>query len=352
MIINGKEISPHSPVYFIADIASNHDGDLERAKKLIWLAKKAGADAVKFQHFIADKIVSDVGFKKFTRKISHQANWNESVFEIYKKYECDRDWIPELYETAMEADIDFFSTPYDYEAVDILYHYVSAYKIGSGDITWINFLEYIANKEKPILIATGSSTAEDVERAVQAIKKYNNQCAILQCNTNYTGLEENYKYINLNVLKYLSEKYPEVVLGLSDHTPGYVVVLGAITLGARIIEKHFTDDNKRTGPDHPFSLTPEVWENMVKDSRKIESALGNGVKIIEDNETETVIIQRRCIRLDKNKNAGEIIQKEDLVMLRPAPEQSIPPYEVHNIIGKRLLTSKLKGELITYSDIE
>ena len=171
--INSNSISPSHPTYFIADIAANHDGDLERAKDLIYLAKEAGANAAKFQHFEAEKIVSDYGFTRLGKQKSHQANWDKSVFEVYKAAECDRRWTEELVTTCHKANIEFMTTPYDFEAIDFFAPYLAAYKVGSGDITWIEALEKIASKRKPLLLATGASSMEDVERAINAIMPIN-----------------------------------------------------------------------------------------------------------------------------------------------------------------------------------
>lgn len=351
IFINGREISIDSPVYFIADVASNHDGELTRAKDLIWLAKKAGADAVKFQHFRADKIVSDYGFKKLGGQISHQDSWKKSVYEIYKECECNRDWNEELAETASEARIDFLTSPYDAEAIDMLDPYLPAYKIGSGDITWTGIIETIAKKGKPVILATGASNMDDVERAVAAVLKHNRQIALLQCNTNYTGSLENFKYINLKTLQTYSLRFPSMVLGLSDHTPGHATVLGAIALGARVIEKHFTDDNNREGPDHPFSMNPLNWKEMVDRSRELELALGDGIKRVEKNETETVMIQRRCLRLKRNMEVGAKLTVDDLEPLRPIPRGSLEPYHLAEVVGQTLAKAKEAGEALYTNDL-
>ncbi|USK69966.1 N-acetylneuraminate synthase family protein [Peribacillus asahii] len=344
--IGKRKISIHTPTYFIADIASNHDGDLSRAKELIWLSKESGADAVKFQHFKADKIVSDSGFKQLGGKSSHQANWDKSVYDVFKQYEFNRDWNLELIEEAKKAEINFFTTPYDFEAVDEINEYLPAYKIGSGDITWTEFIEYIAQKNKPTLLATGASDFRDVKRAVDSVLMYNPQIVLMQCNTNYTGSLENFKYINLNVLKTYATMYPNMVLGLSDHTPGHATVLGSIALGARVIEKHFTDNNNRVGPDHPFSMNPVTWTEMVQRSRELELALGDGIKAVEENEKETVVVQRRGIYLKNVLYKGQAITKEDIEFLRPAPDNGYSPYEIESIVGLKLNKDKLPGEAL------
>jgi N-acetylneuraminate synthase len=351
VFINGREIAADRPVYFIADIASNHDGNLERAKNLIRLAKDAGADAVKFQHFKANKIVSDYGFRNLGMQISHQSSWKKSVFEIYKQYECNREWSEELALTAKEAGIDFMTTPYDEEAITLLDHFIPAYKIGSGDITWTDFIETIAKKGKPVILATGASVMEDVIRAVQAIIRHNRQIILLQCNTNYTGSTDNFRYSNLKVLQSFAITFPDMLLGLSDHTPSHSAVLGAIALGARVIEKHFTDDNNREGPDHSFSMNPITWREMIQRSRELELALGDGIKRIEQNELDTVVIQRRCLRVVRDMQTGDRIVLNDVEALRPAPKSSLPPYRLNDILGKILTVPKRAGDALYMSDL-
>ena len=210
---------------YIADIGANHDGSLERAYKLIELAKNSGADAAKFQNFQAPKIVSKLGFESLTNS-SHQSNWKKSVYEIYEDASISMDWTHKLKEKCNEVGIDYFTSPYDFESVDHVDKFVELYKIGSGDITWIDFINYIAKKNKPILIATGASNLDDVDRAVNSILQYNNQLCLMQCNTNYTTDKNKHQFVNLNVLNTFKQRYPNLVLGLSDHTIDYTTVLG------------------------------------------------------------------------------------------------------------------------------
>src|SRR5258707_5064306 len=289
-------IGPNHPAYFIADIAANHDGDLKRARMLIRLAKEAGADAAKFEHFQASKIVSDYGFSHMDSKVSHQAKWKKSVVEVYAAASVSQDWTPILKEECDKVGIHFFTSPYDYDSIEHVNPFVPAFKAGSGEIDWIEALEHMAGKGKPIIIATGASNIGEVQRAVHAILKINKQLVLMQCNTNYTASLENYDHIHLNVLNTYATMFPDVILGLSDHTPGHATVLGSIVLGARVIEKHFTDDNSRIGPDHPFSMTPSTWREMVDRSRELERALGSADKSIAGNEQQTAIVQRRCLR--------------------------------------------------------
>ena len=304
-------ISKNSKTYFIADIAANHDGSFKRALNLIKLAAKAGADAAKFQHFKAETIVSDLGFKSLKRKLSHQSKWKKSVFEVYKEASINFAWTKGLQKQCKKFNIDFMTAPYDLDYVDQVNKFIPAYKIGSGDITWLEIIKKIAKKKKPVIIATGASSIEDVTRAVNLVKKYNKKIVLMQCNTNYTAEDQNNSYLNLNVLKTYKKKFGKnVILGLSDHTFGHNSVLGSIALGARVVEKHFTDNNNRKGPDHLFSMNFKTWKEMIKQARTLEKSLGNGNKIIEKNEEESSVLQRRSIRSNCNLKKGTIIKKK------------------------------------------
>ena len=348
--IQRQKIGRGYPTYFIADIAANHDGDLERAKNLIYLAAEAGADAAKFQHFRAETIVSDFGFRTLGTQQSHQASWGKSVFDVYKDASVSLDWTATLKDTCDKVGIPFFTTPYALDIVDALDSFVPAYKIGSGDITWFEMIEKIAGKNKPYIMATGASTADDVHRAVSVALSVNPMLALMQCNTNYTASLENFRFIQLNVLKTYRAMYPDMVLGLSDHTPGHATVLGAVALGARMIEKHFTDDVTRIGPDHKFSMNPSAWRDMVDRTRELEAALGVGVKQVEDNEVDTVVIQRRSLRATATFKRGHVISTNDFAPLRPCPRDAMQPFEIFNIIGKNLERDLSVGDYLRIGD--
>jgi sialic acid synthase SpsE len=352
MQIDGVSIGDDHPVYFIADIAANHDGDLSRAKDLIYLAAESGAHAAKFQHFTADTIVSDIGFRSLNNLSSHQSNWSKSVYDVYKSAALELNWTEVLVETCKKAGISFFTSPYSLELVDFIDSYVPAYKIGSGDITWIEIVEHIARKNKPYIIASGASDISDVHRVMASAISINPNVCLMQCNTNYTAKLENFKHINLRVLNLYRQMYPNLILGLSDHTPGHSTVLGAITLGARMVEKHFTDDIKRSGPDHVFSMDRKSWREMVDRSCELQFALGNGIKKIEANEAETVVLQRRSIRAKKNILAGSLFQKQDFELLRPCPLNALPPYRIDDIYGKVCRRDISLGDYLTCQDLE
>ena len=351
MKIGNKEILKRGKPFFIADIAANHDGDLERAYKLIELAKEAGADVAKFQNFNAKTIVSKKGFETLGKQLSHQANWKKSVYEVYEDASINPDWTELLKRKCDEVGIEYMTSPYDYASVDLVDPYVNAYKIGSGDITWTEILKYILSKNKPVLLATGASSMEDVDRAMDILKE-NQNLVLMQCNTNYTASTENFKYINLNVLKKYEEKYPNAILGLSDHTKGFSTVLGAIALGAVVIEKHFTDDNDREGPDHKFAMNPKTWREMVDASLELYYSLGDGNKRIEKNEEDTAMVQRRGIYVTKFLKAGHILSKEDLIALRPIKIDGIQPYEIDLLLGKKLTKNIESDSHLTWKDVE
>ena len=346
----GKRILEVSkPCYFIADIAANHDGEITRAIDLIYLAKDAGADCAKFQHFEAKSIVSDQGFQNLGRIQTHQSGWKKSVTEVYDQYHTKREWDFELLEHCDRAGIDFMTTPYNLDAVDFFKDYIGAFKVGSGDITFRHLLEKLDEIGKPVFLATGASEMMEVKHAIELLP--NTSICIMQCNTNYTGNLDNFNYVNLNVLRTFRKRFPGMTLGLSDHTPGHAAVLGAIALGAVAIEKHFTDDNNRVGPDHLFALNPHSWREMTDRSRELEQALGDGVKRIEENEKNSIIVQRRAIRAAKNLEIGTLLSTSDIEFLRPCESEAISPMYAEDILGKKLLVNLEHGDFLKWQDI-
>ena len=266
---------------------------------------------------------------------------------MYRDASLPWEWTKPLADHAQSIGIDFFTSPYDLEAIDFVDEFVPAYKVGSGDITWLEAIDHMASKGKPILLATGASTLEEVQRAVATVARHGVPYSVMQCNTNYTGVVENLHHIHLNVLNTYREEFPEAILGLSDHTHGDVTVLGAVAMGARVVEKHFTDDVTHEGPDHHFSMTPTTWSDMVERTRELEAALGSGDKVIADNEQETVVIQRRGLRFARDMAAGEVIQGSDLVALRPATPGIITPDAVDSVVGKTLRDDVVFHDIVT-----
>ncbi len=353
MIIGTKfnQISNQDQTYFIADIAANHDGSLDRALELIKLAAKSGANAAKFQNFRAETIISAKGFQNIG-KIAHQNNWGDSVYDVYKKAELPIEWNKEIIKCCSENNIDYFTAPYDLNLINLIGDHVPFFKVGSGDIDYKQSLIEMAKYKKPIFLATGASNIHEVTRSVEFLISLGIDVVLMQCNTNYGGSEENYNYQNLNVITSYKNLFPKLIMGFSDHTNGHTAVLGAISLGARVIEKHFTDDRTRKGPDHYFSLDPSDWQNMVLESRKLEKALGNGEKIVEDNEKESRLIQRRSLRYKRKLLAGSLIKEDDLIALRPLEIDGISPFLFDTFIGKKLKRDVSNEDLLRNEDFE
>jgi len=345
--IGNRWIGEGEPAYIIAEIGSNFDGSIERAKALIDLAKECGADCAKFQCFTADKIVSKETFDKI--KVGFQSKWKKSVYEVYQGAEFPRDWHKELYDYTVSQGLDFMSAPYDFEAVDIIDALgVPAMKIGSGDITWLEIIEYIAKKGKPVILGTGSSTVAEIEEAVKTIRKAgNNDIVLLQCVTNYPS---SFESANIRAMKAMGETF-DTLVGYSDHTPGSVVPLGAVALGGCVIEKHFTDDKTRPGPDHPFAMDGKDFKEMVDSIRTLEKALGSPVKDLYEEEGTTVIIQRRCLRAARNITAGEKLTGDMVDVLRPSDEKGLLPKFRDVIIGREVKTEMKKGDTFTWENV-
>jgi sialic acid synthase SpsE len=349
--LGSKHIGLEHPTYFIAEIGSNFDRSLDRAKDLIWIAKEAGADCVKFQHYKAESLVSDHNFRMLRNK-THQSQWPKSVFKTYKDAELNVEWTQSLADESIKANIDFLTSPYSYQLADEVDKYVSAFKIGSGDISWLQYLDYVSKKKKPMLLATGASSLGEVVEAVNVITANNSELVLMQCNTNYTASSTNTSYTNLNVLKSYGSLFPGLVLGFSDHTSSIPAVLGAIALGARVVERHFTDDTNRSGPDHAFATDSKSWIRLIQESRELESALGKSIKIVEKNEDDARIVQRRAICASTNLPVGHTLVNSDLIYLRPCPPEALEPKLAAHIVGKKLNKPIQKYSYLMFGDIE
>lgn len=312
----GKRLVGHGhPSYIIAEIGANFDKDLNKAKELCDAAKQAGADCAKFQSFIAEKIVSAGGFASMQLKGVH-GSWGRPVHEVFKDAEFPREWHMEVAEYCNKIGIDFSTSPYDFEAVDLCEKMNLPFiKIGSGEITWLEMLEYVAKKGMPMILATGDATMSEVDEAIRTIEATGNRNLILlQCITNYPSQIES---ANINVLKTYQNAF-DILTGYSDHSPGDVVILGSIALGGCVVEKHFTLNKKDKGPDHPHSMDVAEFTNMVKRIRDLEIAMGSTRKFVVEEESETVYVQRRGLYSAKAIPAGKVIEESDVVVLRPA----------------------------------
>lgn len=327
--IGNRVIGSDYPTYFIAEIGGNFDGSMDKAKRLIDAAKEAGADCAKFQTFTAETIVSEGGFSKMTLHGVH-GSWGRTVSEVFRDVEFPMDWHREIADYCRNVGIDFSTSPYFKEAVDLCADMELPFiKIGSGEITWLEMIDYTARKGLPIMLATGDATMSEIDEAVRTIEKTGNKNLVLmQCITNYPSKIDS---ANVNVLKTYQDAFA-CLTGYSDHSPGHVVALASVVLGGRVIEKHFTLNKSDKGPDHPHSMEPDEFKFMVDSIREVERALGNTRKEVVEEERETVFVQRRCLYAKKNLKKGQVITSDDIDVLRPA--LGIPPKFKDTIIGK------------------
>lgn len=327
--IGNKLIGVGHPTYIIAEIGANFDKNIDKAKRLIDAAKATGADCAKFQTFSTPKIVSEGGFSRMKLEGVH-GSWGRTVSEVFKDAEFPREWHQEISDYCKQIGIDFSTSPYDLEAVDLCMKLdVPFIKLGSGDITWLEMLEYIARKGKPMMLATGDATMSEIDEAVRTIEATGNRELILmQCITNYPSKIDS---ANVNVLKTYQSAF-DILTGYSDHSPGPVVALASVVLGGCVIEKHFTLNKADKGPDHPHSMNPTEFKLMVDYVREIERAMGSTRKEVVEEEGETVFVQRRCLYAKNNLKEGQVITELDIDVLRPA--LGIAPKFKNIIIGK------------------
>lgn len=323
-ISDNKYIGENCPCYIMMDVGANHNGNLETAIKLISTVAKMGADAIKFQTYTADKLYS-----KKTPKFSQDSI---EPYEMIKKCQHPREWLPILKETADKNDIDFISSPFDYEAVDLLGEIdVPFYKIASPEIVDLELIDYIAKKQKPIVLSTGMAVLSEIKEAVNVILKNNNQKIILlHCKVIYpTPVDA----VNLKAIETLKNTFKYVV-GFSDHTLGIHISLAAVSIGAKVIEKHFTLDRNQEGPDHKFAIEPSELKDLVIKIREIESAMGNGIIRPHELELEEKYEKaRRSIIAAKDIPKGTIISRDMLIVKRPG--YGIKPKFIDKVIGKK-----------------
>jgi sialic acid synthase SpsE len=339
-IMIGKRMVGHGhPSYIIAEIGANFDQSLSKAKELCDAAKEAGADCAKFQSFISEKIVSGKGFARMQLKGVH-GSWGRPVNEVFKDAEFPREWHAEVAAHCQKIGIDFSTSPYDFEAVDLCAELKLPYiKIGSGEITWLEMLEYVAKKGLPMILATGDATLSEIDEAIRTIESTGNKnLVLLQCITNYPSMIES---ANINVLKTYQNAF-DILTGYSDHSAGDVVILGSIALGGCVVEKHFTLNKKDKGPDHPHSMDVAEFTLMVNHIRQLETAMGSTRKFVVEEESETVYVQRRGLYAARDIKQGQVLTAEDITALRPA--LGILPKYKNVLIGKQAKTDIAANE--------
>ncbi|HEY0087600.1 MAG TPA: N-acetylneuraminate synthase [Candidatus Lokiarchaeia archaeon] len=343
--ISNKTIGGNNPTFIIAEAGVNHNGKVGLAKKLVDIAVNAGADAVKFQTYKSeDVVIPKIDSADYSKKnLGKQIN----QLEMLKAYELDYKDFKIIKEYCDKKRIIFLSTPHSFDAIDFLEDLVPAYKFGSGDITNLPTLIYAAKKDKPIILGTGMSTLNEVEIAINAIKKEGNEKIIaLHCTTNYPCPFEE---VNLRAMITM-QKELDCLIGYSDHTLGINVPIIATALGAKVIEKHFTISKDLPGPDHKASLEPNELKTMVKEIRNTEKILGSFEKKPTESEKKIMKLIRKSIVAKKEIDKGVILKEQMISIKRPG--MGIKPYDLLKIIGKKTKKHISKNEMIKENMVE
>ena len=342
-----KEIYNYCSPYIIAEIGANHNGDMDLAKKMIDSAIECGCDAVKFQSWNKKSLISNTGYKQNTIFNDSKKKHFGSLEEMVDKYYLRKEQHFELKNYSKSKSIDFCSTPFSKEEVDLLNEVdVEFYKVASMDINNYPLLQYLAQFNKPILLSTGMANLGEIEKAVKIIENEgNSKIVILHCVAIYPTENKDLNLKNITMLQN-TFGYP---VGFSDHSLGFVASLTSVALGACVIEKHFTTDKSLPGWDHEISSSPEEMKKIVESSKIIYQVLGNLKRTVSKNEEEKKKVFRRSIVLNKNLKAGDIIKEEDISLKRPGTGFS--PDEIKFVIGKKLKRDFEADYLLTKDDI-
>ena len=342
LVIDGTRISDDGDCYVVAEIGHNHQGSVEKAQQLLVAARDCGVNAVKLQK--RDNATL------FTRAQYDVPYENENSFgatygEHREALELDRGAYAELQACARELGLAFFATVFDVPSADLLAELdMPAFKIASGDLQNTPLLEHVASFGRPMIVSTGGATMEDVDRAVDAVLPINSQLCLLQCTATYPAAAED---LNLGVITTFRERYPELVIGLSDHQDGIAMSLVAYMLGARVMEKHFTLSHTLKGTDHAFSLMPEGMRKLVRDLRRTPFALGDGVKRPLPAEEPALRKMGKIIVAARDLEPGHVLGEGDVALRSPA-DGGLAPYELDNVLGRVLGRFVREDEPVTY----
>lgn len=330
-----------SNVYIIAEAGVNHNGDIELAKKLIDEGAKAGVNAVKFQTFKTESLVTSTAAKADYQNKNDRSS--ETQFEMLRRLELSYEAFTELKQHCEEKGVDFLTSAFDLESIDVLEDLeISLYKLPSGEITNLPYLRKIAATGKKVVLSTGMSTYADIEQALSILKgNGTTDIVVLHCNTEYpTPMHD----VNLQAMVTIGKAF-NVKIGYSDHTLGIEIPIAAVALGASIIEKHFTLDKTMDGPDHSASLEPAELVKMVEAIRNVEAALGDGVKRLSNSEKENLAIVRKSIVAKTSIAEGELFTSDNLTVKRPGT--GISPLEWDEVLGTKAWQKFDKDEVIT-----
>lgn len=339
--IAGRRIGPGERCFVIAEAGVNHDGSVETARRLVDAAAAAGADAVKFQTFKADRLVTASAPKAAYQTASTPAD--EGQHAMLRRLELSADAHRALVAACRERNIAFMSTPFDEDSADLLAELgVPAFKIGSGELTNLPFLVHVAKKGRPLIVSTGMATLSEVEAALHAVAEARNgQVVLLHCVSNYPADPAD---VNLRAMATMTRAFG-VPVGYSDHTTGLEIAIAAVALGACVIEKHFTHDRTAPGPDHRASLEPAELAALVRGIRATEASLGHGRKEPAPSEAATALVARRSLVVAKAVRAGTVLT-EDLIAIK-RPGTGLPPAMRHWVIGRRVAKDLAADTVLT-----
>lgn len=343
--IGKRLVGEFEPCFIIAEAGVNHNGDVNLAKRLVDVAKEAGADAVKFQTFITEELVTEAAEKAGYQKETTSSE--ESQLEMLKKLELSGRNFEEISAYAKKKDILFLSSPFDKGSVDLLDELgVPAFKVGSGEITNLPLLKHIAKKKKPIILSTGMSTIDEVEEALEIIRNEGTkEIILLHCVTSYPAKVED---TNLRAMETLRQTF-KLPVGLSDHTLGITIPIAAVASGACVIEKHFTLDKNLAGPDHKASLEPDELKRMVKSIRDVEKAMGDGIKRPTQEEEKNRKAVRKSIVTRMDIPKGAVVTRKMLAIKRPG--NGLEAKYINLIVGKKAKKNIKSGETITFPKV-
>ena len=343
--IDGRRIADDTPCFVIAEIGHNHQGSVERARELVRAAHEAGVDAVKLQKRDNRRL--------YTRALYDSPYDNENSFgPTYGAHrealELDRDAYVTLRDEARSLGLVFFATAFDEPSADLLAELgAPAFKIASGDLRNTPLLRHVAGFGKPLVVSTGGATIEDVDRAVETVTGVGGTLCLLQCTAAYPAAVED---LNLGVIATLRERYPELVIGLSDHQDGIAMAPVAFMLGARVVEKHFTLSHTAKGTDHAFSLMPEGMRKLVRDLRRVPIAIGDGVKRPLPSEEKPLQKMGKQLVAARALAAGHVLADGDVVAKSPA-DGGLPPYALDDLLGRRVVRPLAEDEAILAEDV-
>lgn len=344
LVLGGKVINDSSDCFVIAEIGHNHQGEIEKAKQLFDEAKACGADAVKLQKRDNKALFTQAQYKK---PYENENSFGATYGEHREFLEFGKEEYEELKAYAAELGVMFFATAFDFQSADFLADLdMPAYKIASGDLRNLPLLKYVARIGKPMIVSTGGGSVEDVQRAYDALMPINPKLCVLHCTANYPTPPEE---MNLRAIRTLGNRFPDILVGLSDHYDGIAMAVVAYLLGARVIEKHFTLHHTWKGTDHALSLEPTGMRKMIRDLRRTRISLGDGIKRVYPSEKAAIMKMGKKLVAARDLETGHVLTADDIAM--KSPGDGLEPYELEKVLGRSTRRALQEDEDIRFEDL-